>query len=42
LLMTANKFGSSYMHTLCRADEVDHIFSDAPVPEDIILKLRDR
>ena len=38
LLMTANKFGSSYMHTLCRADEVDHIFSDALVPEGIILE----
>jgi len=39
-LMTANKFGTSYMHTLCGAHEVDYIFSDRTVPEEIQKKLR--
>ena len=35
LLMTQNKFGTSYMHTLCNADEVDYLFSDADIPEEL-------
>ena len=32
MLMTHNKFGTRYFHTLCSADEVDHIFSDGELP----------
>ena len=38
-LMTKNKFGSTYMHTLCNIDEVDFLFSDAEIPEEIRNKL---
>lgn len=38
LLMTGNKFGRSYMHTLCTAGEIDHIFSDRPLPTEITLR----
>ena len=40
MLITGNKFGSSYMHTLCRAEEVDYVFSDTAVPESISSQLR--
>ena len=40
MLMTANKIGSSYMHTLCRADEVDYVFSDGDIPQSILQDLR--
>ena len=40
LLMTGKKIGTSYMHTLCEADEIDHIFSDKEIPEDIIKRMR--
>jgi len=33
MLMTEDKVGKSYLHTLCRADEVDHIFCRAPLPD---------
>jgi DeoR/GlpR family transcriptional regulator of sugar metabolism len=35
LLMTAGKFGTTYMHTLCRADEIDYLFSNGTVSEEI-------
>lgn len=38
-LMTKNKFGSTYMHTLCNIDEVDYLFSDGEIPEKIRNKL---
>ncbi len=40
MLMTGNKFGNTYMHTLCLADEVDAVFSDKDIPEDMKVKLR--
>lgn len=40
LLMTANKFDTAYLHTLCTAAEVDHLFSDAPIPDSIAEKLK--
>jgi DeoR/GlpR family transcriptional regulator of sugar metabolism len=40
LLMTQNKFDTTYTHTLCHADEVDFIFSDGDIPEKIKEKLR--
>lgn len=38
MLMTANKIGKIYFHTLCESKDVDHIFSDVPIPEDIKLR----
>lgn len=35
MLMTHNKLGSTYFHTLCHARDVDYIFSDAPLPDSI-------
>jgi len=32
MLMTANKIGKTYLHTLCRAEEIDCIFSGAALP----------
>ena len=40
MLMTENKFYTTYLHTLCSLDEVDHLFSDAEIPEEIQNKLR--
>ena len=40
LLMTGNKIGKTYFHTLCRSDEVDYLFSDEEVPEGIKRGLR--
>ena len=40
MLITSNKFGGRYMHTLCRAEEVDYVFSDGAIPESIIKLLR--
>lgn len=40
MLMTGNKFGNTYMHTLCNAEEVDAVFSDIDVPQEIKDKLR--
>ncbi|MBQ9734853.1 MAG: DeoR/GlpR transcriptional regulator [Clostridia bacterium] len=34
-LMTNNKFGSTYFHTLCSAKDVDYIFSDGQIPPSI-------
>jgi DeoR/GlpR family transcriptional regulator of sugar metabolism len=35
MLMTQNKFGATYMHTLCDATEIDHLFSDGEIPCEI-------
>lgn len=40
LLMTGNKFGKTYLHTLCHANEVDYLFSEQPIPEPIQALLR--
>lgn len=40
MLMTGNKFGKTYLHTLAEAREIDYLFSDAPVPEEITAKLK--
>ena len=40
LLMTSNKFDSSYLHTLCTADEIDYLFSDGEIPETIRVSKR--
>lgn len=42
MLLTGNKIGSTYMHTLCRTNEVDYIFSNADIPESITNNLRSR
>lgn len=42
MLITANKFGTSYLHTLCQADEVDYVFSDGDIPHSISQNLRKR
>ena len=34
-LMTANKIGKTYFHTLCRADEADAILTGVPLPAGI-------
>ena len=40
MLMTNNKFGTRYFHTLCTAEEIDHIFSDAQIPDNIAALVR--
>ena len=35
MLMTENKIGSRYFHTLCKASDIDFIFSDGEIPESI-------
>ena len=35
LLMTANKIGKTYFHTLCKAEEVDAILTNAELPAGI-------
>ena len=35
LLMTQNKFGNTYLHTLCHARDVDYLFSDGEIPSSI-------
>ena len=40
MLITANKFGTSYLHTLCRAEEVDYVFSESDIPHSISQNLR--
>ena len=42
LLMTSNKFDSSYLHTLCTADEIDYLFSDGEIPETIRVSKKSR
>ncbi len=32
-LMTHNKFGNTYFHTLCNSRDVDYIFSDGEIPD---------
>ncbi len=34
-LMTDDKLGKTYLHTLCRADEVDHIITNGTLPSSI-------
>jgi DeoR/GlpR family transcriptional regulator of sugar metabolism len=34
-LMTQNKFGKTYFHTLCNSRDVDHIFSDGEIPDTV-------
>lgn len=40
MLMTANKFNKTYLHTLCTADEIDYLFSDEPIPEEIQTRIK--
>ena len=40
MLMTGNKIGKTYLHTLCEAEDTDYIFSDTALPETITKKLR--
>jgi DeoR family glycerol-3-phosphate regulon repressor len=40
MLMTGNKFERSYLHTLASAQEVDYLFSDAPIPDGIARRLK--
>ena len=37
-LMTNNKFGNTYFHTLCNSRDVDYIFSDGEIPD--VIKTR--
>ena len=38
MLMTEDKIGKTYLHTLCRAEEVDYVFSGAPLPATVITR----
>lgn len=38
LLLTGNKLGKTYIHTLCRSTDVDYIISDAELPDSIRLR----
>ena len=40
MLMTGNKIGKIYLHTLCTSEQVDYIFSDTAIPEEITKNLR--
>ena len=40
MLMTSNKYGNVYLHTLCRAEDVDFVFSETDVPTAILEKLK--
>jgi DeoR/GlpR family transcriptional regulator of sugar metabolism len=40
MLMTEDKIGKSYLHTLCRAEEVDHIFTRVPLPEGVRTRMQ--
>lgn len=40
MLMTGNKIGKTYLHTLCTSEQVDYIFSDTAIPEEITKNLR--
>ena len=35
MLMTENKIGSRYFHTLCGSSDIDFLFSDGEIPESI-------
>lgn len=35
MLMTKNKIGCKYFHTLCHASDIDYLFSDTEIPESI-------
>ena len=37
-LMTGDKIGKTYLHTLCRADEVDHVITNGQLPENLPLR----
>lgn len=39
-LMTNNKLGHSYLHTLCHADKVDSLISDGDIPGQLWSKLK--
>ena len=34
-LMTKNKFGNTYFHTLCRTEDIDFLYSDGELPNTI-------
>ena len=38
LLMTANKIGNTYFHTLCRSTDIDYIFTDGILPPQMALR----
>lgn len=40
MLMTGNKLGNAYLHTLCRAEEIDHLLCDAALPTALTAHLR--
>lgn len=39
-LMTNNKYGNTYFHTLCNSQDVDYIFSDGVLPMDIKTRIK--
>lgn len=41
-LMTSEKIGKTYMHTLCHANEVDYVISDGQLPEGLKLRSREK
>ena len=41
-LMTENKIGNTYLHTLCHADEVDYIFTNGTLPSTIQTRIKDK
>ncbi len=38
MLMTKNKLDSTFFHTVCHANEVDHIFTDGTLPRGLCLR----
>lgn len=40
MLMTQNKFGNTYLHTLCEASDVDYVISEGEVPLILTEKLK--
>ena len=39
MLITKNKLGKKYVHTLCRSSEIDYIFTSGPRPKNLVLRL---
>lgn len=35
ILLTAQKIGKAYLHTLCRSEDVDYIFTDGELPKNV-------
>ena len=42
MLVTKNKLGKKYVHTLCHSSEIDHVFTSVPLPKNLTLRGRNQ